>query len=91
MQIEPTSLTKLKLTETEQLAGGVLTSLNLAVLQNLLADASESRLNLEFDPTNTVKFAQDEAFIQGQIKILRYLIDLHNESQEHYLRLQLEA
>ena len=86
--IEPTSLTRLVLNEQESVAGHTFNSLNLAVLQNLIADSSETKINLEYDPTNPVKFAQDEAFIQGQLKILRYLIQMHEESQESYMRIK---
>jgi len=86
-QIHPTSLTRLLLTDEESKAGFTLTSLNLAVIQNLIADASESKINLEYDPTNPVKFAQDEAFIQGQLKILRYIQQMHEESQDSYMQI----
>lgn len=86
-QLVPTSLTRLALTEEESVAGHTLTSLNLAVIQNLIADASESKINLEYDPVNPIKFAQDEAFIQGQLKILRYLQQMHEESQERYMQI----
>lgn len=86
-QIHPTSLTRLLLTEEESVTGHILTSLNLAVIQNLIADASESKINLEYDPSNPVKFAQDEAFIHGQLKILRYIQQMHEESQERHMQI----
>lgn len=90
-QLATTSLTRYILTAEESVAGYTLTALNLAVIQNLMADTSESRLALEYDPLNPVKFAQDEAFMQGQLKMLRYLQQMHEESQESYLQLSIQT
>lgn len=86
-QVSLTSLTRFVLTEEESVTGHILTSLNLAVIQNLIADASESKINLEYDPLNPVKFAQDEAFLSGQLKTLRYLQEMHEESQHRHLQI----
>lgn len=90
-QVQPTSLTRYILTPEEEVSGYTLTTNNLLVLQNLLADASEGKLNLEFNAADPVKFAQDEAFLQGQIKIIRYLIDQNELSKESYLKLSMQT
>ena len=68
------------LTEEEALQGSILTIQQVQVIQNLLAGAAEEKLNLELDPLNPVKFAQEEASLKGQIDILRYLLDTSIES-----------
>jgi hypothetical protein len=71
-----TTFTKYSLTEEEEKLGQTLTTNNINVLQNLRADYAEKRLNIRFDPINTVAFAQQEAELTGQIGILAYLIEM---------------
>lgn len=54
----------------------MLTTLNLQNIQNLISAAAEEKLNMKFDPSNTLAFAQREAELQGQIGILKYLVEL---------------
>lgn len=76
----PTALTKYELTEQEELQGSILTELQRCKLQNLKADIAQNRLNLEFDVTNTLKFAQDEALLKGQLQIIDLLMYAHEEA-----------
>lgn len=75
-QLIQSTFTRYKLTEEEQLSGQQLTSGNIHVMQNFMCDAAEERLSIKFDPTNPLVFAQREAELQGQIGILKMLIEL---------------
>lgn len=75
------SFTRYKLTDEEIIRGQVLTTENAHVIQNLIADAAESKLNLKFDPTNSMAFVQEEAELQGQLGILRLLLDMSLQAQ----------
>lgn len=86
-QIESTSQTRFKLSPEEHVIGCTLTTLNLAVLQNLIADTAELILNLKFDPANPISFAQEKAFLDGQLQILKHLYDLHEASQEDHMKI----
>lgn len=71
----PTTFTKYHLTQEEQTNGQTLTTNNVYVIQNLICAAAEERLGLKFDPSNPLEFAQREAELQGQIGILRMLLE----------------
>ena len=71
-----------ELTEEEQLNGQILTISQSQVLQNELANVADQKLNLTFDPLNPVKFAQEEAFLSGQMSVLRLLLDRSKPSEE---------
>ena len=68
------SFTRYTLGKGEQIAGESLTPETAYVLQNLICDAAEEKLNLKLDPTNPMQFAQREAELQGQIGILKYIL-----------------
>ncbi len=72
-----TSFTKIELNSTEYKAGCSLTHLNIAVIQNLIADIAEEKLALKFTPNDVLTFTQQEAELSGQIGILKHLVDLH--------------
>jgi len=73
------------LTNQEILAGSILTTDQKHILQNELAQIAESKLALEFDATNPTKFAQDEAFLSGQMSILRVMLIRSDESEQSLL------
>lgn len=75
-QIIPSSFTRYNLTEGEYQQAVQLTTLQKQHLQNLLADVAEEKINLTFDPTNPLSFAQQEADLTGKISILRHILDL---------------
>lgn len=64
------------LTPEELATSHQLTTLNICNLQNLLADAAQEKVNIKFEPSNPLAFAQREAELQGQIGILSMLIEL---------------
>ena len=75
------TFTHYELTTKEILAGSILTTDQKAVLQNELATIAESRLNIDLDALNPTKFAQDEAFLKGQMSILRVMLLRSDESE----------
>jgi len=77
----PSTFTRYKLTPEEQTNGQTLTTNNLYVLQNFICDAAEEKLALKFDPEHPMLFAQREAELQGQIGILKLLVELASSSQ----------
>lgn len=74
------------LTNPEILAGSILTTDQKHLLQNELAQVAENKLALTFDTTNPTKFAQDEAFLSGQMSILRVML-IRSDESEHSLLL----
>lgn len=60
---------------TDELSGRILSSMQLGVLQNLRVSIAEQKLNLEFTPNDVLSYAQQEAFLKGQLEILQYIID----------------
>ena len=79
-QLVPNSLTTYKLTSEEELAGQILNDLQLICIQNKLAELIVARLTITLDTLNTLKFAQDEAYLKGQIDSLLWLVDTSKES-----------
>ena len=76
MQIIPHSFNRYELNEDEQRAGQALSLSNQAVIQNLIATISEEKLHLVLDATNITAYAQQEAYLRGQLDILRHILDL---------------
>lgn len=74
--ILPSTFTRYYLTPEEITTGQHLTTQNLQLLQNYIVDAAEEKLALKFDPSNPLAFAQREAELQGQIGILKMLVEL---------------
>ena len=64
-----------ELSDKEAIQSAIFTTLQLQNLQNQLANAAESRLALNFDANNPSEFVQQEAFLKGQIELLKFLID----------------
>ena len=80
MKSVTTSFTKLDLNPTEYKAGSTLTYLNIAVIQNLIADIAEEKLALKFTPNDVLTFTQQEAELTGQLGILKHLLSLHESA-----------
>lgn len=79
--ILPSTFTRYHLTSEEQISGQTLTTPNLQLLQNYICDAAEEKLSLKFDTLNPMQFAQREAELQGQIGILKMLVELASQTQ----------
>lgn len=76
MQIIPHSFNRYELNEDEQRAGQALSLSNQAVIQNLIATIAEEKLHLVLDTNNITAYAQQEAYLRGQLDILRHILDL---------------
>lgn len=63
------------LTESEQLAGTVLTYEQKLVLQNQLAMISAEKLALAANPNNYAEYIQQEAYKAGQIAAIQFILD----------------
>lgn len=70
-----------ELSRNETLGGSVLSLPQKMVLQNELAMIANNRINLDFDPQNPTKFAQDEAFLKGQMSIIRVMLLRSDEAE----------
>ncbi len=81
------SFASFDLTKEEYIAGCMLSTNQKAVIQNIIAETAEEKINLVFDPLNPVKFAQQEADLAGKIAILRYLLDLSQSAELSTLEL----
>jgi hypothetical protein len=82
----PSTFSRFQLTSEEQSSGQSLTTNNLAVIQNLICDAAEERLALKYDPLNPLIWVQREAELQGQIGVLKLLVELsHVSNPSHNL------
>jgi len=80
-QIAQGTFTHYTLSKKEILAGSILTLDQKAVLQNELAMIAEQKLSLDYDAQNPTKFAQDEAFLKGQMSIIRVMLLRSDESE----------
>lgn len=70
------------LSRREVLAGSVLTEDQANLMQNELSQIAEQRLALDFDPANSLIYAQNEAFLKGQMSVYRVLLDRSKESEK---------
>lgn len=74
-RIVPNSFTSYMLTEDQITAGIQLTPENVYVIQNHISAIAEEKLNLIFDPVSPMSFALRNAELQGQIDILKMLVE----------------
>lgn len=81
-QIEIGLFTHWKLSDEEVLMGSILNINQKQVMQNELAMIAEQRTTQDYDPRNPLKFAQDEAFLKGQMSILRVMLSRSDESEK---------
>ena len=73
---EITPFTTYELTEQEQLVGQVFSEEQLAVLQNEIAILAAKKVEMVIDPS----FPAEPAEVDGQISILRFIIDRSNKT-----------
>ncbi len=72
------------LNEQEVKLGSQLTSLNVAVIQNLRSTIAEEKLNLVFTPNDVLSYTQQEAYLKGQLDILQHLLTTNEDSQQYH-------
>ena len=70
------------LSEEEILQGSILHFTQKQVIQNEISLAAEGLLALKFDPLNPSTFIQEQAFAQGKLEILKFLITQSDESEQ---------
>jgi hypothetical protein len=80
--MKTSSFTFWELTEEEEAEGRKFTETQTHVLQNQLAICAEEKLALEYDTNNLMEFVVQDAFKQGQIALLRYLLDCNITQRE---------
>ncbi len=80
----PNTFSSYTLTEQESRTGAQLTSLNVAVLQNLRSNIAEEKLNLAFTPNDIMSYTQQDAYLKGQLDILQYLLTANEDSQQFH-------
>jgi len=78
MKLIPHTFNQYELTDEESKSGHILTESNKAVIQNLIAAAANSKINLVLDTKDLNGYMQQESFLKGQIEILTYLLDMHD-------------
>jgi hypothetical protein len=69
------------LTPEEYLQGGMLTLTQKQVIQNQIASLATQKINLSYTPAEPLVFAQQEAYLRGQIDALNYLLTLSEEAE----------
>lgn len=82
MQQGKSLFTTYEFSPSEAIQASILPLLNQAFIQNKIAELATVKVNLTYDPEHPLKFQQEEAELQGQIKILQYLIDESTVSQK---------
>lgn len=80
------SFQRIPLTDKDTISGAILSSIHTAIIQNHRVDIAEQKLNLVFDPQNVVDFAQQNAYLQGQLDILQMLLDASETAQQLVLQ-----
>ena len=73
-------LTTYELSDDEMKQGSILTTANLMVMQNLLAAYTMDKLSLVLDVNDVASYAQKEAALAGQIHLLKYILDMHEDA-----------
>ena len=82
----PTSNTfsSYSLSEEESRQGAMLTSLNVASIQNLRCSIAEEKLSLQFTPNDVLSFTQQEAYLKGQLDMLSHLLAMNEDAQQYH-------
>jgi hypothetical protein len=71
----PNSFSSYFMLEEDIVVNSVFTLGQVQVLQNLLAVKAEEKLALTFDVSNPSSYIQQAAYHDGQIELLKYLLD----------------
>ena len=74
-QLELNSFSSFSLTPEELQSGSILSADQKRVIQNLICECAEEKLNLIQDPLNPLKYIQEDAYLRGKIDILKWLIE----------------
>lgn len=74
-QLKVNKFTSWELTEEEEIQGKMLTTTQIQVIQNHIADLADEKILLEPDPEHMTAYIKTEAGLAGQIAAYQYLID----------------
>lgn len=72
--------TKYSFSEREVLDACVLNPLLIQYIQTQKAQLAEQLLDLKFEPGHELSFAQEQAFLQGQLSVYRTMLDASAEA-----------
>jgi hypothetical protein len=64
------------------LLGQALSNNNIAVMQNTRAQIAEEKLHLTLDPAKVIDYAQQEAYLRGQLDIISHFINCSADVQK---------
>ena len=87
--METSSFHTYTLTAPDTLSAACLNQLQKCFIQNQVAGVAEQIINLEYDPISPQKFAQQDAYLKGQMAAFRYLL-LCSEESEAQLRISAQ-
>lgn len=73
--LAPNQFTVYELTPEERRLALSLGDLTVNWIQSELGRIAQNKINIEFDPQNPLQFAQDEAFLRGQMAFAQFLLD----------------
>lgn len=79
------TFSKFALSESDQVIGSTLTTLQKQFIQNQVCSIAEQRVALEVDPTNYASFIQQDAYLKGQLAAFKYLLDASTASEQAVL------
>jgi hypothetical protein len=85
----PNEFASFSLSEEEELSGRILNGMNILVLQNKLAQIATQKLNSKCTPQNVAEYMQEDAYLQGQLDILKNLLEDSLAAQEE-LQFQIQ-
>lgn len=74
------------LTDDEQASGTILTVLQQQVLQNRVSQIAEQKLALVFDKSDPLEFGIQVAYLDGQIRIMQFLLQESEATQQLVLQ-----
>lgn len=77
----PSRFTLFEFTEDELYAASRFNSLQLMLFQSLIAKAALKKINLKFDASDPVVFAQQEAELTSEIEAYEHLLMLATEME----------
>jgi hypothetical protein len=76
-----TSFSAWELTREEQTHGAILTSVQKAILQNMISNCAERLLNLDYNPEKPMEFVQQQASLKGELAAYRNVLFVSDEAE----------
>lgn len=76
----PSRFTEFEFTAKELFIATRFSELQLMLIQTLVAQAANKKLNLTYDSKDPLLFAQQEAEAQGEMGAYEYLLSLHTDT-----------